>query len=49
VHYLDHGAVDALISAMAAFAPPAEGETTLPEALRTELEPVITSSWQPSV
>jgi Ca2+-binding RTX toxin-like protein len=38
--------VDALISAMAAFAPPAAGQTTLPDAYRTALEPVLAANWQ---
>jgi hypothetical protein len=37
--------VDALVAAMAAFAPPAAGQTTLPPAYQTALSPVIASSW----
>lgn len=38
--------VQALVSAMAAFAPPAQGQTTLPEAYQAALAPVIAASWQ---
>lgn len=38
--------VEQLVQAMAAFAPPASGEFGLPEAYRTELEPVIAANWQ---
>jgi hypothetical protein len=38
--------LDQLVSAMAAFSPPTPGQTTLPEEIREELIPVITSSWQ---
>jgi Ca2+-binding RTX toxin-like protein len=38
--------VDALVSAMAAFAPPAAGQTTLPPAYQTSLAPVIAANWQ---
>ncbi|MHB8921546.1 MAG: calcium-binding protein [Halothiobacillus sp.] len=38
--------VDNLVSAMAAFAPPAAGETTLSAAYRDQLQPVISASWQ---
>jgi Ca2+-binding RTX toxin-like protein len=37
--------VDALVSAMAAFAPPAAGQTTLPAGYQSTLNPVIASSW----
>jgi Ca2+-binding RTX toxin-like protein len=40
------GQVDALVSAMAAFAPPAAGETTLPPAYQTSLNTVIAANWQ---
>jgi len=38
--------VEALVQAMAAFAPPAAGETTLPPAYQTTLSPVIAANWQ---
>ncbi len=40
--------VQALVSAMAAFAPPALGQTSLPEALRDQLQPVLAAAWQPA-
>jgi hypothetical protein len=38
--------VDALVSAMAAFAPPVAGETTLPAAYQATLNPVIAANWR---
>ncbi len=38
--------VDALVSAMAAFAPPAAGQTTLPADYQTALNPVIAANWR---
>ena len=38
--------VDALVSAMAAFAPPAAGQTTLPASYQTALNPVIAANWK---
>lgn len=38
--------VDALVSAMASFAPPASGQTTLPPEYQAALAPVIAASWQ---
>ncbi|MCA3033073.1 MAG: hypothetical protein ING21_08410 [Burkholderiales bacterium] len=38
--------VDALVSAMAAFAPPAAGQTTLPSDYQTALNPVIAANWK---
>ncbi len=38
--------VQALVDAMAAFAPPASGQTTLPDSYRTALEPVLAANWQ---
>jgi Ca2+-binding RTX toxin-like protein len=38
--------VQALVSAMAAFAPPAQGQTTLPQAYQDALAPVIAANWQ---
>jgi len=37
--------VDALVSAMAAFAPPSAGQTTLPADYQTALAPVIAANW----
>ncbi|MDO9241888.1 MAG: calcium-binding protein [Methylicorpusculum sp.] len=38
--------VDVLVSAMAAFAPPAAGETVLPPDYQTQLTPVIAANWR---
>ena len=38
--------VDLLVSAMAAFAPPAAGQTTLPANYQTVLNPVIAANWK---
>ncbi|MFE8070034.1 hypothetical protein QQM79_03155 [Marinobacteraceae bacterium S3BR75-40.1] len=40
--------VDSLVSAMAAFDPPAGSGGVLTEDARTELEPAITAAWQPA-
>ena len=40
------GQVDALVSAMAAFAPPAAGQTTLPANYQSALNPVIAANWK---
>lgn len=37
--------VNTLVQAMAAFAPPAPGETTLPPTYQTALAPVIAANW----
>jgi len=37
--------VNALVDAMAAFSPPAAGQTTLPAAYQTALNPVIAANW----
>ena len=37
--------VEALVNAMSAFAPPAMGQTTLPAAYQTALNPVIAANW----
>jgi len=37
--------VDKLVNAMAAFAPPAAGQTSLPANLQTALQPVIAANW----
>jgi Ca2+-binding RTX toxin-like protein len=44
--HLLEGQVDALVSAMAAFAPPASGQTTLPPNYQTVLNPIIATNWQ---
>ncbi len=38
--------VNALVDAMAAFSPPSPGQTTLPTAYQTALNPVIAANWQ---
>ena len=38
--------VDALVSAMSAFAPPPAGQTTLPSNYQKVLEPVIAANWK---
>ncbi|OHX35831.1 hypothetical protein BJL95_22590 [Methylomonas sp. LWB] len=38
--------VESLVSAMAAFAPPSSGQTTLPTNYQTALAPVIAANWQ---
>jgi Ca2+-binding RTX toxin-like protein len=38
--------VQNLVDAMAAFTPPAPGQTTLPPAYATQLDPVISANWQ---
>ncbi|WP_300337524.1 calcium-binding protein [Accumulibacter sp.] len=38
--------VENLVQAMAAFAPPSAGETTLPPAYQTALAPVLAANWQ---
>ncbi|MGY6276994.1 calcium-binding protein, partial [Methylomonas sp. MgM2] len=38
--------VENLVSAMAAFEPPAAGETTLPPDYQTQLAPVLAANWQ---
>ncbi len=38
--------VEQLVSAMSSFAPPSSGQLTLPEDLKTDLQPVIATSWQ---
>jgi Ca2+-binding RTX toxin-like protein len=40
------GSVQSLVEAMAAFAPPAVGQTTLPQAYRDALAGVIAANWQ---
>ena len=38
--------VDTLVNAMAAFMPPAAGQTSLPASYQTALNPVIAASWK---
>jgi hypothetical protein len=38
--------VQNLVNAMASFAPPAAGQTTLPANYQTSLAPVIATNWQ---
>ena len=42
---LDNSKVESLVSAMAAFTPPAAGQTSLPSAYNTALSPVIAANW----
>ncbi len=45
--YLLNSAVQNLVTAMAAFAPPAFGQTTLPTgSYQDDLAPVIAANWQ---
>ncbi|MDP1651355.1 MAG: calcium-binding protein [Rhodocyclaceae bacterium] len=45
-HTLLDTKVEALVQAMAAFSPPAAGQTTLPSNYQTALAPVIAANWQ---
>jgi Ca2+-binding RTX toxin-like protein len=45
-HLLLDTKVEALVQAMAAFTPPAAGQTTLPPAYQTALAPVLAANWQ---
>ncbi len=45
-HLLLDGKVENLVQAMAAFSPPAAGQTTLPSNYQTALQPVIAANWQ---
>ncbi len=38
--------VDSLVYAMAAFAPPAAGQSTLPDDYRMILDPIIAANWK---
>ena len=38
--------VESLVAAMASFAPPAAGQSTLPPAYQTSLNPVLAANWQ---
>jgi Ca2+-binding RTX toxin-like protein len=42
---LSYSKVNALVTAMAAFAPPAQGQTTLPSNVQTSLSKLLASSW----
>ena len=42
---LQAGQVQQLVDAMAAFAPPSAGQTSLPQAYQTALQPVIAPNW----
>ncbi|MBF0110371.1 MAG: cadherin-like domain-containing protein, partial [Magnetococcales bacterium] len=44
--YLLESQIQQLVNAMAAFAPPAQGETSLSQEYRNTLEPVLAASWQ---
>lgn len=43
---MNHASIDKLVSAMAAFAPPASGQTSLTEQQQQALAPVLAASWQ---
>ena len=43
---LYYNQIDALVSAMAAFAPPAAGQTSLTPQQQAALQPILTASWQ---
>ncbi|MBK9311925.1 MAG: hypothetical protein IPN12_14660 [Rhodocyclaceae bacterium] len=45
-HLLLDSKVENLVQAMAAFSPPAAGQTTLPSNYQTALQPVIAANWQ---
>ncbi|MBF0147128.1 MAG: hypothetical protein HQL84_14280 [Magnetococcales bacterium] len=47
--FLLESQVQQLVNAMAAYAPPAQGETNLSQEYRTALEPVLAASWQQHV
>jgi hypothetical protein len=40
------GGIEQLVQAMASFAPPASGETTLPPELAANLAPALSANWQ---
>ncbi len=42
------GQIDGLVAAMAAFAPPAQGELHVPPAVMETLTPLIAAAWQPA-
>jgi hypothetical protein len=45
MHHCRDTQVDLLVNAMAAFAPPAVGQTTLSATYQSALNPVIAASW----
>lgn len=45
-HVLLDSQVENLVQAMAAFAPPAAGQTTLPQTYQSALAPVLAANWQ---
>jgi Ca2+-binding RTX toxin-like protein len=45
-HVLTDSQVESLVQAMAGFAPPASGQTTLPTNYQTALQPIIAANWQ---
>ncbi|MBX3647515.1 MAG: hypothetical protein KF766_07570 [Rhodocyclaceae bacterium] len=45
-HLLLDSQVENLVQAMAAFSPPASGQTTLPQNYQDALNPVIAANWQ---
>lgn len=45
---LSHTMVNQLVEAMAAFNPPAPGETRLSGEIEQEIAPMIAASWQPA-
>jgi hypothetical protein len=45
-HSLVDSRVENLVQAMAAFSPPGAGQTTLPPAYQTALNPVLAANWQ---
>ena len=46
-HALSHTNVSALVQAMAAFAPPGSGETTLSSSYQQQLNPTLAAVWAP--
>jgi hypothetical protein len=42
---LSNNQIDALVNAMASFAPPAAGATTLPDSYQSQLQPIISANW----
>gem|GEM_PF-2404064 len=44
-HALTRSRIDALVSAMAAFSPPPQGQTILPDSYQETLAPLIASGW----
>ena len=43
---LSHGHVDALVSAMAAFAVPSAGQSTISAEHQSSLQPVLAANWK---